>query len=194
MSSKFKIGVALLCILLFLMMRRSLPRLRHSLPRLAKVAHAWLRPTSISSLALSSSTIGLDRSVSLSLTLTSSGDRPTGLQWMLSYAPADVLSVHIAAGPALTAAGKTLNCSTASGSLTCLAVGMNSTAIPGGVVAVVTVTLASAPSTSSVPIAVGNMIGVLADGTALSVTGVGGTIIDSDWQPPAGQPAPDRKP
>ena len=187
MSSKFKIGVPLLCILLFLMMRRSLPTL-------AKVTRGWFRPTSTSSLALSSGTIGLNRSVSLSLTLTSSGERPAGLQWMLSYAPADVPSVSIAAGTALTAAGKTLNCSAAPGSLTCLAVGMNSIAIPDGVVAAVTVTLASAPGTSSVPIAAGNMTGVLADGTALSVTGAGGTIIDPDWQPPVDQPATDRKP
>jgi hypothetical protein len=179
-ASKFKIGVPLLFILLFFMMRRTLPTLTEF--------HTWFKPIPVSSLALSSGTIELNRSVSLDLTLTSSGDGPAGLQWMLSYAPVDVSSVSIAAGPALTAAGKTLNCITAAGSSTCLAVGRNPTPIAGGVVAVVTVTLASAPSTSAVPIAVGNMIGVLADGTALSVTGAGGTIIDPDWQAPAEPP------
>src|SRR5262249_25044414 len=45
-----------------------------------------------------------------------------------------------------------------------------------GVVAVITVTLASTVGTSSVPIAIGSTAGVLPNGTAATVSGTGGAI------------------
>ncbi len=114
--------------------------------------------------------------VSLNLSLSATGgSQAVALEWGLSYAPANVTSVSFAAGPALTAAGKTLSCNTASGSAMCVASGMNANGIGSGVVAVVTVAL-SAGTASSVPLTLGNLMGSAADGTGLAVSGTSGTI------------------
>jgi hypothetical protein len=122
-------------------------------------------------------------SVPLNVSLTASIS-PAALQWTVSYAPGDVASVSIAAGAALTAAGKTITCNAISGSTTCVAAGMNANTIGNGAVAVVTVTLASSTSSSSVPVSIGNAVGVLADGTAAAVSGTAGAITVQGWQPP----------
>ena len=126
------------------------------------------------SLNLASASAPPGGSVSLNLALAAT-TAPAGLQWTFSYSAGDVASLGVAAGPALTAAGKTLTCNAVTGSATCLAVGMNSNTIGNATVAVVTVTLAST-SSSSVPISIGNMAGVLPDGTAATVSGTGGAI------------------
>src|SRR5580704_2292652 len=78
------------------------------------------------SLALSSGTATLNGTVALSLGLTSpTGSEPSALQWTLTYAPASVVSISSSSGPAVIAAGKTLTCSAASGTYTCVASGMN---------------------------------------------------------------------
>ena len=84
------------------------------------------------SLSLASGTAVQGGSVSLNLSLCAS--TASALQWTLSYSAANVASVSVAAGPALTAAGKTIQCSTGVGSLVCLASGMNSTVIGNGTV------------------------------------------------------------
>src|SRR5215475_1308735 len=106
-----------------------------------------------SSLSLASASTVANGSVLLELTLTASPS-PAGIQWTFVYAPGDIVSFNIEPGPALRAADKTMSCSAANGSLTCLAVGMNSTTIANDVVAVVTATLAASTSSASVPIAV----------------------------------------
>src|SRR5688572_12808673 len=93
------------------------------------------------SLSLASGSGTQGGSVALNLSMTASGNAPSGVQWKLSYPTSDVSSLSTAAGPALTAAGKAVNCSAASGSITCLASGMNANPIGNGVVAVVTVNL-----------------------------------------------------
>src|SRR5437016_5865615 len=133
------------------------------------------------SLSLASGTAVQGGSVSLNLSLSAS--TASALQWTLSYAAADVASVSVAAGPALTAAGKTIQCSTGIGSTICLAWGMNSTVIANGVVAVVTATLAPATSGASVPISAGSALGSFADGTSVAVSSSGGTITVQGWQP-----------
>jgi chitodextrinase len=136
-----------------------------------------------SSLSLASGTAVQGGSISLNLSLSAS--TASALQWTLSYAAANVTSVSVAAGPVLTAAGKTIQCRTTTGSTLCLASGMNSTVIANGVVAVVTVTLAPATSSASVPISVGGTIGSLGKGTAVAVSGAGGSITVQGWQPPS---------
>src|SRR5437016_8258382 len=132
------------------------------------------------SLSLASGTAPQGGSVSLNLSLTSS--TAAALQWTFSYAAADIASFSVAAGPALTAANKSMQCSTGTGSTVCLASGMNATTIGNGVVAVVTATLASATSSGSVPISVSGTMGSLADGSAVAVSGSGGTITVQGWQ------------
>src|SRR5438552_15458467 len=82
------------------------------------------------SLSLASGTAPQGGSISLNLSV--SGSTASALQWTLSYSAADVASVSVAAGAALTAASKTIQCSTGTGSTICLATGMNSTVIGNG--------------------------------------------------------------
>src|SRR5581483_6057507 len=84
------------------------------------------------SLASGSTTQG--GTVALSLSLSSSAPvPPSALQWTLTYATSDVLSISAAAGPVLTAAGKTITGQAGSGTLSCLASGMNGSTIANGV-------------------------------------------------------------
>ena len=113
--------------------------------------------------------------VSLNLSLTTGSTTPAGLQWTLSYPPSVISSVITTAGPALTAAGKTLSCGGSAGSVTCLATGMNTNPIGSGAVAVVTASLAAGTS-GTAAIAMSNTMGAGADGTVLSLSGAGGGI------------------
>jgi len=133
------------------------------------------------SLAFSQTTLSLASgstvqggAVSLNLSLSTTV-LPAGLEWTISYSPGDVASLSVAAGPALTASGKTLTCNAATGSTTCLAVGMNNQTMASGIAAVVTATLAPTCS-SSVPLSVVNTYGALLDGTATTSAGIGGAI------------------
>ena len=136
------------------------------------------------SLSLASGSAISGSSLSLNLSLDAAASAPAGLQWTLSYAPGAVTSLGTAAGPALTAADKTLACNSGSGLVTCLAYGMNENVIGSGVVAVVTVTLAST-SSGSVPVAMSNVLGASLEGNALAIAGSGGTISVT-----TGSPAP----
>ena len=97
------------------------------------------------------------------------------MQWTLSYSASDIVSVNISAGAALTAVGKTVTCSSGTGSVTCLASGMNANPIGNGVVAVVAVQL-SATSGATVPLLMSNVVGSSADGSAIAMSGAGGSI------------------
>ena len=134
-------------------------------------------------LSVGSGSAVLGGSLSLNVSL-SSATNPAGLEWTLSYNPSDVASIAVATGPALTAASKSVVCSSSSGSTLCLATGMNANAISNGVVAVVTITLASSTSGASVPVSIGNTYASMADGTATTESGTGGTITVTNWQPP----------
>src|SRR5262249_41922440 len=76
-------------------------------------------------LSLTSGSVPQGSSLSLNLSLSGGTSAPAGLQWKLTYPANDVTALTATAGPVLTAAGKTLNCVAGSGSLTCLASGMN---------------------------------------------------------------------
>src|ERR1035441_2100938 len=123
-------------------------------------------------IALSSGAVTPGGTTVLNLSLTSPSSM-AAVQWTFGYPAASVGSMTVAAGPALTSAGKTLSCVGAAGSSTCIAWGLNSTAISDGVVATVSVT----PSgNSAVPITIGNSQGVSPTGDAIAVTGTGGTV------------------
>ena len=128
------------------------------------------------SLSLASGSALKGGALSLNLSLNAATSIPAGLQWTLSYSPSDISSLSATAGPALTGAGKTLNCNSSTGSVMCLASGMNATNINSGVVAVVTATLSPTSSSSLDSIPISNVMGALGDGTSLSVSGTGGTI------------------
>ena len=135
-----------------------------------------------SSLSLASATAVQGGSVSLALSLNaSSASVPAASQWTVQYAPGDITATTIYAGPALTAAGKTLSCASSSGSLTCLTSGLNTNTIANGVVALVNVTLAAQTSAPSVALGLAGTLGALATGEGTSVSGTGGTIAVQGW-------------
>jgi len=114
-------------------------------------------------------------SVTLNLSLTSpAGGEPAGIQWTLTYAPSNVVSITASAGASATAASKSISCNAGTGSYACLIAGPNSTAIQNGVVAVVTVTLA--PGVTGVAVEVTNTLGASPNGTALPISGAGVTV------------------
>jgi hypothetical protein len=128
-----------------------------------------------SSLVLSSGGVAPGGSIVLNLTLSSTaGNRPAGLQWTLSYPAANVSAWTVAEGPALAAAGKTITCAGASGVYTCLAVGMNAYTISDGVVATVSVSLATNATTTV--IGLGNTLGVSPTCEAISIVPTSGTV------------------
>jgi trimeric autotransporter adhesin len=120
--------------------------------------------------------------VPLNLTLSGSG-APAGLQWAFSFVSSDVSSLAVTAGPALATAGKTLNCNSVSGLVTCLTDGLNDSTIGNCVVATVTVTLSPATSGATVPIVVSNPIAAFANGSSETIAATSGTITVTNWQP-----------
>src|ERR1019366_8554639 len=123
-------------------------------------------------LVLSSGT-AVGGTVALDLTLTSpTGSEPAGIQWDLTYSATDVVSINAVAAGTAVSAGKWISCSP--GTHRCLLAGLNSSLIQNGVVAVVTVTLAT--GVASTTIGVANTLGATLDGHALSVSGTGGTV------------------
>jgi hypothetical protein len=113
-------------------------------------------------------------SASLNLTLTSAGTQPAGIQWTLTYPSASILSVTGSAAVSATTAGKAISCAAATGTYTCLLVGLNSAVIPDGVVATLNVTLAA--GISSATIGLTNTLGATAGGQSLVFTGTGITV------------------
>jgi hypothetical protein len=142
--------------------------------RLAAAAFGLMVPSwtalGQSSLTLSSSTASAGAG-SVALSLSTAGVSVSALQWTLTY-PSTATNMSITAGPALTAAGKTLTCSPLAGGYNCIASGMNTTAIGSGIVANLSATV-SGTST----IAVSNSLGSDPAGNAVTITGGGGSIV-----------------
>ena len=137
-----------------------------------------------SSLALSSNTANPGDIVSMSLSLTTAAaNNPAALQWTISYPADDVVLGDVTAGSSLASVVKSIYCNRRTGTVTCLAAGMNSYPIPVGEFATVTFSVASATGSSSLPISIGGTIGVLGDGTAVPVNGISGSVTINHWQP-----------
>jgi len=137
-------------------------------------------------LAVSSGTAVQGGSIALNLSLSSpAGSAPAGVQWTLTYAAADVASIGAVAGSSATAAGKTIACFSGVGSYTCLLSGMNDAVMQNGVVAAINVTMTSSAVTT--PVSLANLTGAAAAGSAISMTGTGGTITLP--APPVSSPA-----
>lgn len=131
----------------------------------------WAQPA----LTLSSGTGAASGTVALNLSVSSpAGSEPAALEWTLTYPSASISSVSVAAGPAATAAGKSISCSGGAAGYTCVAYGMNSNIISNGVVAIVTATLTANATTAAISIASG--VGASGAGSPETVTASGGGI------------------
>lgn len=114
--------------------------------------------------------------VSLNISLNSSGAQPAAMQWTLSYSAAQISSIAVTAGPAATNAGKTVSCNQAApGSMTCVLFGLNQSTVANGVVAVAAVTIANTTSTSTV-ISMSNGVASTGSGSPLVAAAVGNTV------------------
>jgi hypothetical protein len=126
-----------------------------------------------SSLILSSANAlpGAQGSLALSLS-AGAGSPPTALQWTFAY-PSGVTGLTVSAGPALLAAGKSINCAGGASSYTCVASGLNSTIIASGVIGTVSF---GPPGTASVPVAIPNALAVSPAGSSIQISTAGGVF------------------
>jgi hypothetical protein len=113
--------------------------------KLSTVLRLWLIPGAIAVCAGQSLTLDSAMSAPGSTTIVAirlaGAAGPAAMQWTLGYASADFSSVTITAGPAAAAAGKSVSCYSVTGSLRCVASGMNANVIADGVLATASLTL-----------------------------------------------------
>ena len=123
-------------------------------------------------LSIGSGSAAAGGTISLPIVLASSGGaQAAALQWSFSYS-SDITGVTVVTGSSAAAAGKSVACS----GPTCLVFGMNMNAIPDGTVATATFQIASAPSSTSIPIILAAVVTSTATGTAVLDAGGSGTI------------------
>ncbi len=124
--------------------------------------------------------------VALNLDMTATGTQAAGLQWTFRYAPGDVVSVQVVAGPASVAAGKTVNCAAGSGTYTCLLAGVNSSTIANGTVATATFSISTTPSGQVIPIQVSDSLSSSLTGVGIATTATGSSVSILSPVAPAG--------
>jgi hypothetical protein len=126
-----------------------------------------------SSLVLSSSNALSGGPASLALTLSSpAGSEPAALEVTFAY-PAGATAFNVSPGPALLAAGKSLNCAGSAAAYTCLATGMNSNIIANGAVGTVSF---NPPGAATVSITIPSAMGVLSTGSSVPIAGAGAVV------------------
>lgn len=128
------------------------------------------------SLILASGAAVAGSPVSLNLSLSSpSGMTVSALEWTVTY-PASASNISVSAGPALTAAGKTLTCAAVSAGYSCVATGMNANAIANGVIATVSGTVSGS---AAINIGISGATASTPGGEPSSVAATSGTVIVS---------------
>ena len=93
------------------------------------------------------------------------GGQAAALQWALNYPQDQVTNVSVVGGPALANAGKSLTCNSGSGTYTCVAWGLNDQTIDNGMVADVSLSVAS----DSATICVTNTLGASPDAVGVPI-------------------------
>src|ERR1700681_3561068 len=110
--------------------------------------------------------------VTLPLTVASTGGAQTaGLQWTFSYS-SDITGVTVVAGASTNNAGKSLSCS----GNNCLVAGINSTVIADGTVASATFQIAANPSSNPISIQLTSVVATTAAATSIPSSGASGLI------------------
>ncbi len=140
-------------------------------------------------LSIGSASATAGGTVSVPITLTSSGGAQTSaLQWTFSYS-SDITGVTVIPAPSATNAGKLIDCS---GSV-CIVYGVNSTVIPDGTVATAMFQISANPSTSGIPVALNTVVDSSATGSSIPagggagvITTTGSTGVTSTGSPPGG--------
>lgn len=126
-------------------------------------------------LKLTGTSPAADGTASLDLTFAAgTATRPASLEWAFAYKVADFQWFTVTAGTTLTAAGKSLSCAWQAQEYSCIASGMNATAIGDGVVASLRVAVAANVATTN--IGVNQTLGASPDGSGTAVTGTGSSL------------------
>lgn len=170
------------------MCSRSLPALLFFCITAAAVDRAAAQSASLS---LSGGSGFPGSNVTLNISLTVNGTLPAAVQWDLLYSTADLnpeAGTFYASGAAATVVGKQATCGTlVPGDIRCIVAGLNSTAIGNGILAAVTLQIASTTDTST-RVTLSNLVASSGGSVAQAVpiTGTGGTVTIN--QPPLGGP------
>ena len=110
-----------------------------------------------------------------SLSVASSTAVPASMEWTFAYSPTDLSNVRLAAGAAMTSAGKSLSCATTTGQVRCIAWGLNTKLIPNGVLATATFNV-SARAASTSPLQITGLAATSALAKTISASGSGATL------------------
>jgi hypothetical protein len=128
-------------------------------------------------LSLSQGTATTAGTISVNVSLqSSSGQQPAGVQFTLGYSPADFTAIQVTAGQAAAAAGKMVTCAGAASAYDCVVVGFNSSPIPDGVLAVVSLTVSPTTSDTTSVIQVQNVLASSPLGIAIPISAAGTTL------------------
>jgi hypothetical protein len=133
-------------------------------------------------LSLSSANVSQGQTATLNLT-SASGGTASGIQWSLSTT-SDIVSIQVAAGPAATAAGKSVSCN----GKKCLVSGMNMNVIPDGILATVNVSISPA-GTGTEQVQFSGVVGSSPSGAELTGSGSAGVLTIATPSTPPPPPA-----
>jgi hypothetical protein len=110
--------------------------------------------------------------VSIPITLTSSGGAQiVGIQWNFSFS-SDITGVTVFAGPSATNAQKSVSCA----GTRCLVFGFNNNILADGTIAIATFQIATFPSNTTIPFSLTNTVISAASGAAVTAGGGSGNI------------------
>ena len=127
-------------------------------------------------LSLSSASASPGGTITVDLSLASTGGSPAIVQWTLGFSSQHFTAVNTAIGPAGTLAGKTLQCVNNSGSRTCVLAAINTSTIVNGVIARVTLTVSPSITVTSAPLSLSSPVGASLQGIAISASATGSSI------------------
>ncbi len=140
----------------------------------ASLAFGAILQAQTASLSLGSGSGAPSTLVPLNLTL-GGGANPSGVQFSLNFPSADVSVESTAIGPA--ASSKSVTCNPVSaGKTNCLVVGINTDAIPNGVIATVSFRIAAGTASNSAAVTLSGLSATSPAGSGININGSGGTI------------------
>jgi len=128
-------------------------------------------------LNLSQGTATTAGTISVNVSLqSSSGQQPAGVQFTLSYSPVDFTAIRVTAGPSAIAAGKSVECAGSASAYNCIVAGFNSSAVPDGVLAVVSLTVSPTTLDTTSLVQLQDALAASSTGIAIPISVTGATV------------------
>ena len=113
--------------------------------------------------------------VTIPLTLSGTAN-PAAIEWTFAYTP-DITNIWMTDGPSTVSAAKSTTCSNLPGKTVCVLAGLNQNTVLDGVVANISLTVSSAPSSATIPVQVTGTVAASGDASALPAAGIGNSIL-----------------